>query len=330
MSRSHQPSPYRALLTLRFFVGGTFLFAGLDKLLDPAFLQAGGPGSIGEQLATYARLSPLAPLVVAIALPAPVLIGVLVASLEILCGLGALTGLAYRLCALIGAALAATFFLTASWAIRPYYLGPDLPYLLGWITLGLAGHGGLYVVGGAVERAFSLPPPPGRPDSPSEVDQTRRGLLQLVVLVAGSLSLAGFTGMLSGLRQAFPAGSPSVGAGASSPAGAPVVTFAPDVIGTLANVRAERSTQFTDPTSGDPAVLVALANGTVVGFDAVCTHAACTVNFDRLSGNLLCPCHGAIFDPAHGGRVLDGPTDQPLRSLPIRIDQQSGTISLVG
>ncbi len=67
-----------------------------------------------------------------------------------------------------------------------------------------------------------------------------------------------------------------------------------------------------------------------MGFDAVCTHAACTVNFDPLSGNLLCPRHGAIFDPAHGGRVLGGPTDQPLTSLPIRIDPQSGTISLVG
>jgi thiosulfate dehydrogenase [quinone] large subunit len=102
------------------------------------------------------------------------------------------------------------------------------------------------------------------------------------------------------------------------------------VIATVASVRAQRSTVFTDPTSGDPAVLVALADGTIVAFDAVCTHAACTVAFDRLSGNLLCPCHGAIFDPAHGARVVDGPTDQPLQSLPIRIDPSTGAISLAG
>src|SRR5664279_1359038 len=100
MPRDHNPSFQRALLPLRFFVGGTFLFAGIDKLLDPAFLRVAGPGSIGEQLATYSRISPLAPLVQAIALPAPLLVGVLIASLEIVAGLGALTGLAYRACAI--------------------------------------------------------------------------------------------------------------------------------------------------------------------------------------------------------------------------------------
>src|ERR1035437_7771507 len=92
--RDPEPSFQRALLPLRFFVGGTFLFAGIDKLLDPAFLRLTGPGSIGEQLATYSRISPLAPLVQAVALPAPLLVGVLIAGLEIAAGLGALTGLA--------------------------------------------------------------------------------------------------------------------------------------------------------------------------------------------------------------------------------------------
>ena len=118
MSANPPSSTRRALLPLRFFVGGSFLFAGLDKLLDPAFLQPSGPGSIAEQLATYSRVSPLGPLITAFALPAPVLVGVIVASLEIVAGLGALTGLAYRACAVIGAALAAIFFLTASWSIR--------------------------------------------------------------------------------------------------------------------------------------------------------------------------------------------------------------------
>ncbi len=334
MSRDRQTSLHRALLPLRFFVGGTFLFAGLDKLLDPAFLQASGPGSIGEQLTTYVRISPLSPLISAIAMPAPLLVGVVVAGLEIVAGLGALTGLAYRLCAAIGAGLATIFFLTASWTVRPYYLGADLPFLFGWITLGLAGHGGLYVIGGAIERAFSLPPRPPGPDGPGPADQTRRGLLQLIVLAAGSLSVAGIAGMLSAFGPAFgsepaPSSGPLAG-GAPAPTLAPGATLGPGVIAMVATVRAQRSTRFTDPVSGDPAVLVDLPDGTIVAFDAVCTHAGCTVNFDRLSGNLLCPCHGAIFDPAHGARVLDGPTDQPLASLPIRIDQQTGTISLAG
>ncbi|MFI5200020.1 MAG: TQO small subunit DoxD, partial [Candidatus Limnocylindrales bacterium] len=114
MSDARPMLTQRALLPLRFFVGRTFQYAGLDKLLDPAVLQASGPGSIGEQLVTYRRDSPLAPLITTVALPAPVLVGVIVASLEILAGLGAISGLAYRACAVIGACLAGTFFLTAS------------------------------------------------------------------------------------------------------------------------------------------------------------------------------------------------------------------------
>jgi thiosulfate dehydrogenase [quinone] large subunit len=259
-----------------------------------------------------------------------------VAGLEIAAGLGALTGLAYRLSAVIGGLLAGTFFLTASWAVRPYYLGPDLPYLFGWLTLGLAGHGGLYVAGSWIERAFNLgqtaTPADGAVTGASAADQTRRGLLQLVVLTAGSLSVAGIAGMLSALGPAFASEpAPSTGPFPESAASdGSSATLAPGAVATVAGVRAERSTQFIHPTTGDPAVLVALPNGTIVAFDAVCTHAACTVAFDRLSGDLLCPCHGAIFDPTHGARVLAGPTIEPLLSIPIRIDPSTGAISLVG
>jgi thiosulfate dehydrogenase [quinone] large subunit len=343
MSDARPMLTQRALLPLRFFVGGTFLYAGLDKLLDPAFLQASGPGSIGEQLLTYSRDSPLAPLITTFALPAPVLVGVIVASLEILAGLGAISGLAYRACAVIGACLAATFFLTASWTVRPFYLGADLPFLFAWITLGLAGDGGLYVLGPAIERAFDLGPRPvpagpapgeGSPPGPKPADPTRRGLLQLVVLAAGSLSVAGIAGMLSSLGPAFaseppPSAGPQAN-GSFGPGSSPLASRLPGEISTAAEVRAQRALPFTDPSTGDPAVLVALPSGAIVAFDAVCTHAGCTVNFDRLPGHLLCPCHGAIFDPAHGATVLGGPTDQPLTSLPIRIDSQTGVISLAG
>jgi thiosulfate dehydrogenase [quinone] large subunit len=200
--------------------------------------------------------------------------------------------------------------------------------MVGWITLAIAGDGGRYVIGSGIERAFSLAPPPAEGQA-TPADRTRRGLLQVIVLVAGSLSVAGITGMLSALGPAFgsePAPSAPIAGGSSGPG----TSRAPGVIATVAAVRSARSAVFTDPTTGDPAVLVALPDGSIVAFDAICTHAGCTVNFDRLSGNLLCPCHGAIFDPAHGARVLDGPTDQPLPSLPIQIDQATGAIRLAG
>src|ERR1700726_374606 len=48
-----------ALLPLRVFLGGTFLFAGLQKLTNPGFFTASNPTSIQAQLAGAARRSPI-------------------------------------------------------------------------------------------------------------------------------------------------------------------------------------------------------------------------------------------------------------------------------
>ena len=134
--------PPLALLPLRLFLGVTFLYAGLDKLLDPAFLNASGPGSIGAQMVAFAHNSPLGPLVVVFGEPFPVAVGLGISLAEIAVGIGTLTGLLFRASAALGALLAILFWLTASWAVKPYYYGPDLPYAVGWITLALAGTGG--------------------------------------------------------------------------------------------------------------------------------------------------------------------------------------------
>ena len=80
--------------------------------------------------------------------------------------------------------------------------------------------------------------------------------------------------------------------------------------------------------AGDPAVIVKLADGSFVAYDAVCTHQGCTVEWDAADGVLLCPCHGAAFDPAARARVLQGPARQPLAALPLTVDAATGTISL--
>jgi thiosulfate dehydrogenase [quinone] large subunit len=134
----------RALLPLRFFFGITFLYAGIDKLLDPAFFNAAAPSSIVAQLAAFARVSPLSPLI-KVAEPFAIPIGILIALAEIAIGLGALTGLAFRLAAAGGAILSFMFWLTASWTTKPYYFGPDLPYAFGWLALAIGGDGGLLV-----------------------------------------------------------------------------------------------------------------------------------------------------------------------------------------
>jgi len=69
--------------------------------------------------------------------------------------------------------------------------------------------------------------------------------------------------------------------------------------------------------SGSPAVLVHLEDGDFVAYSAVCTHQGCTVAYK--DGQLACPCHGSIFDPANGGAVVNGPAQQPLPEIPVEV-----------
>jgi nitrite reductase/ring-hydroxylating ferredoxin subunit len=107
-------------------------------------------------------------------------------------------------------------------------------------------------------------------------------------------------------------------------------TPATPAIATVSDVTAAGSATFVIPTSGDPGVLVRLASGTIVAFDAVCTHAGCAVEYVPQDRALECPCHGAAFDPANGGAVLAGPAPSPLLAVPITIDQKTGEIRLSG
>ena len=69
--------------------------------------------------------------------------------------------------------------------------------------------------------------------------------------------------------------------------------------------------------SGNPAFLVHLDNGDFVAYSAVCTHQGCTVAYK--DGNLACPCHGSIFDPANGASVVAGPAPRPLPEIPVKV-----------
>ncbi|MER6703236.1 DoxX family membrane protein [Streptomyces fumanus] len=127
-----------ALLPLRLFLGVTFLYAGLDKLTDSAFLQDTGTGSVGSMMRTV-RDSSAIPALVDLALKSPVGFGYAIALGEIAVGIGTLLGLLGRLAALGGALISLSLWLTVSWATDPYYYGNDLAYLMAWIPLVLAG-----------------------------------------------------------------------------------------------------------------------------------------------------------------------------------------------
>ncbi|HZC04886.1 MAG TPA: TQO small subunit DoxD, partial [Ktedonobacterales bacterium] len=85
--------------------------------------------------------------------------------------------------------------------------------------------------------------------------------------------------------------------GASTPASGSTAG-ASNVIAQVSSVPANSSATFTIPANGDPGVVVHLQSGKFVAFDATCTHQGCPVSYDPSSQLLLCPCHGAAFDPA--------------------------------
>ena len=354
--------PAAALLPLRFFFGGTFLYAGFDKLLDPTFFDPTSPASIQSQMAGFARFSPIGGLV-RLGEPVAVPIGLLIAVTEIAIGMGALTGLAFRVAAAGGAALSILFWLTASWATRPYYIGADLPYAAGWLSLAIAGHGGLLVsrrfMAGRAEVAARSPrarEPERRlgsaPDSPGRRTLLQTGLLALLALTAALLAvplrLAGLErteipGTADGSEA--PTGTPGSGGGgptpspalrgSASPGGSATPPTGGLPVATVSDVEKNGSAAFTIPftapaplPAGDPGVIVRLTDGTFVAFDAVCTHAGCTVEWDAADAVLYCPCHGAAFDPAHQAAVVQGPADQPLAALPIIVDTAGGRILL--
>lgn len=100
-----------------------------------------------------------------------------------------------------------------------------------------------------------------------------------------------------------------------------------NVIAKVSDVPVNSAATFTIPSTGDPGVVVHLANGQFVAFDAVCTHAGCPVQYDPQSKDLYCPCHGAAFDPANQAAVLQGPTDTPLTAVPVTV-RSNGDIVL--
>ena len=372
----------RALVPVRFFFGATFVYAGLDKIVDPTFFDPNSPSSITAQLTAFTRTSPVA-FLIRPAEPFAVPIGILIALAEIAVGLGAISGLLFRLAAAGGAMLSFLFFLTASWSTHPYYYGPDLPYAFGWLALAIGGTSGVLVpgfiadLGATVESAVPWGQRVGSPASvsgfrpPSYLDEepsvSRRVVVQTGVLAGATLAVGalalpirlfrgddaaagGGAGDASGASLAAATGASAAPAASTAPSTAPVPggpTSAPYAsptpraaangleVATTAQVNQAGAVRIIVPANapaslpaGDPAIVVKLKGGGYACFDAICTHAGCRVVWDAVDDVLLCPCHGAAYDPNNHAAVLQGPTNQPLLKLPLVIDSKTGTISL--
>jgi len=331
---SRLASPGWVLLPLRLFLGGTFVFAGAQKLADPGFFRRSSPSSIQSQLRTTAAGSPIHALVTGLSHHA-VLVGLLIAFGELAVGAGTLLGLWSRAAAVGGALLSLGFLLTVSWHSHPYYYGPDIVFVFGWIPLALAGDGGVFSLQAAITRE-------ARHRFGPAVDLDRRAFLataRAAAVVAGGVAVLGgvsaAVGRIVGAtsapakRAALPLPLPERGSTstttttnastASTTAPATSASTAPRPAGTdiglLSSVPAGGAATFQDPASGRPAIVLRSSSG-VRAFSAVCTHAGCTVQFT--GSQLACPCHGARFSTTDGSATR-GPARAPLSSIPVAV-----------
>jgi len=330
-----------AAVVLRFFLGGTMLYAGIDKtLLDPRFLQVDGVGSIGETLRYFVTSGgPLAGLVEAVALPQPVLIGASMAGAQLIVGASLLTGSWVRYGALLGAGISLSLALTSTWGVSPYYYGNDLPYFVGFLALAALGDGGALRLGAPASRGHN----PERRAALVSGTGIAAGFAALLVLDrsrAVSMITGGGTPTASPTPGASATATPSPASSASptpsgSPSAAPSSGATPKptatpsasaptagtVISGAPSLAAGQALNFS--AGGTDAVLVK-DGSTYRAFERSCTHQGTPVNWQAGSGDFLCPNHGARF--AATGQVTMGPANTPLRAIEVSV-AADGTVT---
>ena len=307
--------PAVALMPLRLFLGGTFVYAGIQKLSDPGFLHPGSPSYIGTQLHGFAQGTPGGVLLRTFALPHVQLAGIGVAVVEIAVGLLVLLGLGTRVAAAVGLGLNLVLFLTASWNTHPYFLGSDIVFVFAWLPLVLAGSAGQP----ALESSVA---------APGGALTTRREALGAAYAAVGAatLTIAGIAALLKGsppavARPPAAAVTPSVRRRGRHRAKVPSGAVP---LGPSSRLSTGGAALYSDPADGQADIVVRQADRSLTACSAICTHAGCRVEY--ANGGLFCPCHGSLFD-SRTGAVLKGPATQPLAVK--QVVERGGTIYAV-
>jgi thiosulfate dehydrogenase [quinone] large subunit len=319
------------LVPLRLFLGVTFLYAGLQKLANPDFFHDSSPISIHSQLVAATHASPIHALISPL-VHVSTLVGVLIALGELAVAAGTLLGLLTRTAAVGGLILNLMLFLTVSYHTSPYYTGADIVFVFAWTPLLLAGAAGAPAVDTWLAERARADRTVGAPVASSGL--TRRavvttgavigGVAAGVVVLGGAVAAlgraAGGTSKSAATDPTLPPVGGSSTTSTTTPTGSPT-TAAPTpkgkAIGPSSSVPVGSAASFTDPKSGDPAIVIHRSAGEFVAYDAICPHAGCTVAYQSGSDIIACPCHGSEFNPANGD-VVHGPAATGLLTLEVK------------
>src|SRR6266511_427701 len=165
-------------------MGGGMRWCGQAAVVGVLRVRVGGVRQSGAGLA---RGSPIGGMVRSVVLVHPYLFALLLAVVELTVGLLALIGLASRVAAAGGLALSLLFFLTASWHVRPFFYGADLPFAVCWLALLLANPSDLP---GLDRRLLQRARAEAEAKSDTAPDASRRAFLAGLAQ-AGRIALAG-------------------------------------------------------------------------------------------------------------------------------------------
>jgi thiosulfate dehydrogenase (quinone) large subunit len=307
------------LMPLRLFLGVTFLFAGLQKLSNPNFFRVAAPGSIHAQMVGGSHTSPIGGLIVHLVGIAPA-VGMVIAIAEVAIGIGTLLGLLTRVAAVGGLILSFSLFLVVSFHTAPYYTGADIVFFFAWMPFVLAGAGGAPALDTRATRRIA--PAPIYADG-VELERTEISRGAVIALVAGGAAL--FTAAVAGIGQILNSTSPTASTitlpstGTTPKAGGGSTTTVPGTpngtsIGPASGVPVGGSAAFTDPSTGDPSLVIQHTSDEFVAFDAICPHEGCTVAYQAKANIIACPCHGSEFNPENGD-VVQGPATYGLTRI---------------
>jgi Rieske Fe-S protein len=83
-------------------------------------------------------------------------------------------------------------------------------------------------------------------------------------------------------------------------------------------LRVTRSDGYSQVIDRTVVYLVRTGDENVRALQSTCTHLGCRTAYDRKTRQILCPCHGGVFD-VHGN-VVGGPPPAPLPALSTKVE----------